>query len=79
MRFLTFAWTLLRTLVQRIIAKLAEDNTSSDGESTDTTLPTPGDDGFERPAPDPGSVVCYYGCPNSKRAERLQLGRKLYR
>ncbi|MBQ6021278.1 MAG: hypothetical protein IJL26_13985 [Clostridia bacterium] len=29
--------------------------------------------------PDPETVVCYYGCPNSKKAEKLQLGKKLYR
>ena len=28
---------------------------------------------------DPGEVVCYYGCPNSKKAKKLQLDKKLYR
>ena len=27
----------------------------------------------------PGDVVCYYGCPNSKKAKKLQLSKKLYR
>ncbi len=26
-----------------------------------------------------GPVVCYYGCPNSKKAEKLQLGKTTYR
>lgn len=25
---------------------------------------------------DPGEVVCYYGCPNSKKAQKLQLGKR---
>ena len=28
---------------------------------------------------DPGEVVCYYGCPNSKKAKKLQLNKKAYR
>ncbi len=28
---------------------------------------------------DPGEVVCYYGCPNSKKAKKLQLSKTLYR
>ena len=28
---------------------------------------------------DPGEVVCYYGCPNSKKAQKLQLNKKSYR
>ena len=27
----------------------------------------------------PGDVVCYYGCPNSNKAKKLQLGRTTYR
>jgi len=31
----------------------------------------------EDPSPvDPGEVVCYYGCPNSKKAKQLQLNKK---
>ena len=59
-------------------------------EQPSTTEPVTGDPGttkpdlqqpdepFERPGPDPG-IVCYYGCPNSKKALKLQLGKKLYR
>lgn len=25
---------------------------------------------------DPGRYICYYGCPASKKAEKLQLGKK---
>lgn len=28
---------------------------------------------------DPREYICYYGCPNSKKADRLQLSRKSYR
>ena len=28
---------------------------------------------------DPGEIVCYYGCPNSNRAKKLQLGKTTYR
>ena len=24
----------------------------------------------------PGEVICYYGCPNSNKAKKLQLGKK---
>ena len=27
----------------------------------------------------PGEVVCYYGCPNSKKAKKLQLNKTAYR
>ena len=26
--------------------------------------------------PDPTEIVCYYGCPNSKRTEKLQLEKR---
>ncbi|MBR3554172.1 MAG: hypothetical protein IKN72_12420 [Clostridia bacterium] len=40
----------------------------------------PGDDFFiDRPINDDDVYVCYYGCPNSKKAQKLQLSRKLYR
>ena len=28
---------------------------------------------------DPSEVVCYYGCPNSKKAQKLQLNKTLYK
>ena len=33
----------------------------------------------DEPDDDPFEVVDYYGCPNSKKAQQLQLSRKLYR
>ena len=27
----------------------------------------------------PPEVVCYYGCPNSNKAKKLQLNKKIYR
>ncbi len=45
--------------------------------------PTPDDPGKDEPDPtdieDPGEIVCYYGCPNSNKAKKLQLGRTTYR
>ena len=36
--------------------------------------------GTEEPSRvDPGEVVCYYGCPNSNKARKLQLDKKAYR
>ena len=37
------------------------------------------DEPIEEPEPGPGEVVCYYGCPNSKKAKKLQLSKKIYR
>ena len=34
--------------------------------------------GIEKPTDptDPGEFICYYGCPNSKKADKLQLSKK---
>ena len=42
------------------------------------TLPSDGGEDVERPDDD-GAFVCYYGCPNSNRTQKLQLSKKLYR
>lgn len=56
------------------------DNPVTDPTGTDDPVtPKPDDPGFERPGPNPGEVVCYYGCPNSKKAQKLQLGKQIYR
>ena len=34
---------------------------------------------IDDPSIDPGEVVCYYGCPNSKKARKLQLNKNTYR
>ena len=44
--------------------------------NTDPDDPVIDDPGFDRPDPKPGEVVCYYGCPNSKKAQKLQLGKQ---
>ena len=31
---------------------------------------------IDDPVIDPGEVVCYYGCPNSNKAKKLQLNKK---
>ena len=48
----------------------------SSGE-IDTTEPVNGDSPDEPDLPGgPGGFVCYYGCPNSKKAKALQLRKK---
>ena len=37
------------------------------------------DDPIVEPDTFPGEVICYYGCPNSKKAHKLQLNRRLYK
>ena len=34
---------------------------------------------LSEPVPGPGEVICYYGCPNSNKAKKLQLNKKIYR
>ena len=29
--------------------------------------------------PDDPEIICYYGCPNSKKARKLQLSKKIYK
>ncbi|MBQ6165459.1 MAG: hypothetical protein IJK23_13390 [Clostridia bacterium] len=56
-------------LIKKLIALIIGDNGTIEKLTED-----PGHD-----LPDPGEVICYYGCPNSKKAQKLQLGRKLYK
>ena len=42
--------------------------------SREETVDTPDPDLPVNPAP--GEVICYYGCPNSSRAKKLQLNKK---
>ena len=63
-------WSWLKQIYTTVLAKLGI------GE-TQPADPTPVDPGFDTPI-DPGEVVCYYGCPNSKKAQKLQLQKKLY-
>ena len=47
---------------------------------------SPADPGLVDPGTDepgiepsfPGEVICYYGCPNSQKAQKLPLQKKLY-
>ncbi|MBQ7637775.1 MAG: hypothetical protein IJS90_02625 [Clostridia bacterium] len=47
------------------------------GSNDETTAPEI--DEPEIAFPDHSEIVCYYGCPNSKKAGKLQLEKKLYR
>lgn len=53
--------------------------TPDDPGNTNPDLPRPDEPDIDRPGPKPGEVVCYYGCPNSKKAQKLQLGKTVYR
>ena len=60
-------WSWCRGLYETIIRKLGGSTTQPDDP-----------DISDRPV-NPGEVICYYGCPNSKKAQKLQLDKKLYR
>ena len=68
-------WSWVKQIYTAVIEKLGF------GETSDN--PVPVDPDTEIPFPgypdDPGGMVCYYGCPNSKKAQKLQLQKKLYR
>ena len=66
--FFNMLWSWLKDWIHSIFSK-------DDPEGPDPVVdPEP-----EKPDPFPGEVICYYGCPNSKKAEKLQLQKKLYR
>ena len=58
---------LLKTWLQKIIAFFTRKTVVDEPTIDDPSLI------------DPGEVVCYYGCPNSKKAKKLQLNKKAYR
>ena len=59
-------FALIKSWFQKIIAFFSRKNVIDDP-------------GIEDPSLDPGEVVCYYGCPNSKKAKKLQLNKNAYR
>ena len=61
----TLIFSRLKQLILRILHKTE-------------TLPSDGGEDVARPD-DENVYVCYYGCPNSNRAQKLQLSKKLYR
>ena len=52
---------------------------SDEPGNTEPEPQVPEGPGLDRPGPNPGDFVCYYGCPNSKRAQKLQLRKQIYR
>ena len=64
---------LLKSIVKRLVALF----TRKDLEDELTN----NEPGFEEPVIGPSGpeVVCYYGCPNSKKAQKLQLRKTTYR
>ena len=73
--FFSMIWSWLKGLYESIIRKIT-------GQEPQPENPLQPEDPFipdiDRPA-GPGEIVCYYGCPNSKNAQKLQLSKKLYR
>ena len=65
-------WSWLKQIYTTVIEKLGFGETQPD----DPSLVDPG---LDLPEPGPGEIVCYYGCPNSKKAQKLQLQKNLYR
>ena len=64
---------LLKSLVKRLVALFTRKELRDEITNNEP--------GFEEPVigPGPGEVVCYYGCPNSKKAQKLQLSKTTYR
>ena len=64
---------LLRSIVNRLIALFTRKDLKNEITNNEP--------GFEEPVigPGPGEVICYYGCPNSKKAQKLQLNKTVYR
>jgi|GEM_PF-2332507 len=70
---LILSW--FKKLIARITGKTeADPDVTTSDENTDD----PGSF-FDGPIDGPGDVVCYYGCPNSNKAKKLQLNKNLYK
>ena len=63
---------LIKSFLKRLAALFTRKNNAD--TPSDNNLPP-----IERPEPGPGEVVCYYGCPNSNKAKKLQLKQTSYR
>ena len=75
MSFFSMIWSWLKGLYESIIRKI----TGQEPQPADPATPEePLNPGIDRPV-DPGEIICYYGCPNRKNAQKLQLSKKLYR
>ena len=62
-------FALIKSFFKRIIAFFKRSDTTDE--------PVRPDEPYRPDEPvDPKDIVCYYGCPNSKKARRLQLERK---
>ena len=71
--FFNMLWSWLKEAFLKLIGK-------DEPQQTDPSEPDNEYPGFDRPdRPGPGEIICYYGCPNSKTAAKLQLSKKLYR
>ena len=56
-------FVIVMNWIKRIISAISKKN------KTDTLTPV-------RPEEETGEIVCYYGCPNSNKAKKLQLNKK---
>ncbi len=59
----------IRTMLNKIIAFFSRKKATEEPETGKIEI-------IEGPGHE---VVCYYGCPNSKKAKKLQLDKKAYR
>ncbi len=67
----------MRSIIALILSWLKKLFRIADRKNNGPDVPEGPD--IERPEPGPGAVISYYGCPNSKDAQKLQLEKKLYR
>lgn len=63
-------WSWVKQLYTAVIQKLGFGEAQPEGPEPDPGILEPSY---------PGEVICYYGCPNSKKAQKLQLEKNLYR
>lgn len=69
--FFNLIWSWIKGAFEWIARKLKGEDDLPIEPIEPTDSPTRKDD--------PSEIICYYGCPNSKKAQKLQLSRKLYR
>lgn len=72
-------FALIRSWVKQLYTLVLEKFGISMAEPENPGVDVPEDPWPDRPEPGPGEIICYYGCPNSKKAQKLQLQKKLYR
>ena len=72
---------LIKSWLRRIIARFTRETAADNTDAAENNKPNDdnNDPWNDRPGPGPGEIVCYYGCPNSNKAKKLQLKKTAYR